>query len=569
VKSLAVLCSALLVLALPFVFRRPAPEGSWKKGDPELVIISPHSEAIRYEFGRAFSEWHEDLYGKPVRVEWRVIGGTSEITRYLKSESQHAFKAWWKRNGAEWPSGGTRALTQAYFDAEGAEPELLELRKLFRETDDASAFSTGIDLFFGGGTYDHGNAWKQGISVIPWEGGLPDRLRLSSGGRELLPVGLSGERWRGEGYYGTALSTFGIVANLDRIQDLGVEEAPDHWRDLSDPRYRGQLGLADPTKSGSMTKAFEMMIHQQCSEAVAAAGFSQEDVDRFEANLELAPQAYHDALSQGWIEGLRLVRLIGANARYFTDSASKVAIDVSTGNAAVGLAIDFYGRYQAEHQRDPSGQERMSYVTPQGGSSVSADPISLLRGAPNRSIAVRFIEYSLGEGQRLWNFAPGTPGGPERYALRRLPLRRDLYPSEDPVMRLVFEETAASNVDDLSHPRINPYVLAEEFSYRGRWTGRLFRFHRHFIRASCMDAGEELRAAWAAIQEAGGAEAVPEAMDALMAMPPGLDWKAAHGPAYGREHRMSYMRDWVIFFRAQYRKAQKLAEAAMEASPNA
>jgi ABC-type Fe3+ transport system substrate-binding protein len=33
----------------------------------------------------------------------------------------------------------------------------------------------------------------------------------------------------------------------------------------------------------------------------------------------------------------------------------------------------------------------MHYVTPAGGSSVSCDPIGLVRGAPHRELAVRFI----------------------------------------------------------------------------------------------------------------------------------------------------------------------------------
>jgi hypothetical protein len=28
-------------------------------------------------------------------MDWRVIGGTSEIGRYLESETQASFRAWW------------------------------------------------------------------------------------------------------------------------------------------------------------------------------------------------------------------------------------------------------------------------------------------------------------------------------------------------------------------------------------------------------------------------------------------------------------------------------------------
>ena len=66
---------------------------------------------------------------------------------------------------------------------------------------------------------------------------------------------------------------------------------------------------------------------------------------------------------------VRLIQRIGANARHFTDAASKVTMDVSMGDASVDLAIDFYGRYQAQCSRAPDGGERMVYITPVGGSN--------------------------------------------------------------------------------------------------------------------------------------------------------------------------------------------------------
>ncbi len=127
---------------------------------------------------------------------------------------------------------------------------------------------------------------------------------------------------------------------------------------------------------------------------------------------------------------------IGANARYFTDTSTKIPVDVSMGNAAAGLAIDFYGRYQAQTSRLPDGRDVMAYVTPAGGSGADSDPISLLRGAEHRQTAVRFIEFVLSEqGQCLWTYAPGTPGGPEKFALRRIPIRRDFFPSDIPELQ--------------------------------------------------------------------------------------------------------------------------------------
>ena len=47
-------------------------------------------------------------------------------------------------------------------------------------------------------------------------------------------------------WFGTALSSFGIVYNRDVLQHLELPE-PRTWSDLRDPRYRGWIVLADPT----------------------------------------------------------------------------------------------------------------------------------------------------------------------------------------------------------------------------------------------------------------------------------------------------------------------------------
>jgi iron(III) transport system substrate-binding protein len=572
-RNVSILLVTAAVIALPFIFRRAEPQGMWREGDPVLIVISPHNEAIRYEFGRAFSNWHRERFGTPVKVDWRIIGGTTEIMRYLEAEFVSAFRAWWLSRDGYWPAGGADMILDRKFKPgqppADASPEALaawerqrDLHAAFRGTDNPAAFGCKIDVFYGGGTYDHGKAAGEGLTVTIWPDGAPADTVATADGQELIPEALGGETWRTDAFYGTALSTFGICYNIDRLTDLGIEHPPRRWADLTDPRYVGQVGVADPTKSGSIAKAFEMIVHEQCWRAVRAAGFSQTDAAAFEDAIagtrlppgELpagVPPAYQQAIEAGWLAGMRLVQAVGANARYFTDGASKVPIDVSMGDAAAGLAIDFYGRYQAEVCRGPDGTERMFYVTPVGGSSVSADPISLLRGAEHAELARRFIAFTLSpEGQRLWNYAPGTPGGPEKFALRRLPIRRDFYPPLGDAHR-------AFTVDDLADPSVNPFTLAEQFVYHGRWTGAHFSVQRDLIRAMCLDAGDELRAAWKAILAAGGPERCPQAFALLQRMPDRpepLTWISAL--RIPREHaRLDYMRDWTRFFRDSYREA--------------
>ena len=64
------LLAALLMVALPFLFRPKSATLRWSEGDPVLVVISPHNEAIRQEFGTAFSAWHLARYGVPRCVDW-------------------------------------------------------------------------------------------------------------------------------------------------------------------------------------------------------------------------------------------------------------------------------------------------------------------------------------------------------------------------------------------------------------------------------------------------------------------------------------------------------------------
>jgi ABC-type glycerol-3-phosphate transport system substrate-binding protein len=328
-----------------------------------------------------------------------------------------------------------------------------------------------------------------------------------------------------------------------------------------------------------------MMIHQKMYQAVRAAGFADTQIAAFEKDIAdyqkkqgpaykrgdvppNVPANYQAAVERGWLDGAHLVLRIGANARYFTDSSSKVAIDVSMGDAAVGMSIDFYGRYQAQTSKGPNGNDRMVYLTPLGGSSVSSDPISLLRGAgggadtpqtrrERREVAIRFIEFVLSEeGQKLWTYRPGTPGGPEKFTLRRLPVRRDFYPSTNPILNAKHLEHLRYAADNLADPQVDPYQVGEQFTYYPRWTGQHFAFHRDLIRVMCLDAGDELKAAWRSIIDHGGPAQQLDAMKALEKLPDEITWRTAPDIPK-KQKKIDYTRNWTIFFRTTYDEARK------------
>lgn len=570
-RNALVLLALAVVVALPFWFRRPPEETDWREGDPVLVVITPHNEAIRHEFGVAFSRWHLERFGKPVKVDWRNIGGTSEIVRYLKSETVSSFRAFCERENIAWPADAESVLLAGGPAADAGHAALLDA---FRSRDDASAFGTGLDLCFGGGAIDLSGLARAGILVPVWtaEHPAPAGIFATADGREIIPAEVSGETWRAPAFYGATLSTFGICFNRDRMAAIGISEPPLHWRALGEPAWRGTVGLADPTKSGSVAKAFETILQVACRDAVERAGFLERAAE-FEDAIAAAglppgemppgvPAAYQAAVEEGWADGIRLIRRIGANARYFTDSASKVPLDVGAGNASAGVCIDFYGLFEAEIANGGRPDGAMDYATPPGESGVSADPIGRLRGAPHPELAERFVEFLLSpEGQQIWCYRVGEPGGPERYALLRSPVRRDFYPSADPGFQAEYERHREHTSRDLGTPTSDAFALASQYVYHERWSGRHFSFLRDFIRAMCLDSGQELHDAWTAICEAGGPEAVPEAMAAFEVLPRApepVDWVSSQS-VLKRLDRQLLLREWTAHFRRQYREAARLA----------
>ena len=146
------------VTALPFVFQKDTAVREWREGDPVVVVVTPMNEAIRAEYGRAFAAWHAERWGRPAKVDWRNIGGSTEIARYLESEYTSAFRAWWEGQGRKWSALAASAILDKRFKAEarpeGADEAAWEeakaAREAFRGTDDAGAFGCGLDMYFGG-----------------------------------------------------------------------------------------------------------------------------------------------------------------------------------------------------------------------------------------------------------------------------------------------------------------------------------------------------------------------------------------------------------------------------------
>lgn len=480
-----IILSLITVVALPFVLRTKE-HTTIGKADDTVVIITPHNEAIRHEYSQGFAEWYQRRTGRTVTIDWRVIGGTSEITRFLESEYVSSFQHHWTQTLDRPWSIDVQAAFANHRLPKDAAPEARAARQAFLESD----VSCGIDVFFGGGSFDFIRQANAGRIV---DSGLM-RRHPEWFNDQVIPAEFTGEPYLDKQgrWLGAVLSSYGMLYNFDSLRRLGIDQPPRQWDDIADPRYEGEVALCDPTKSSSIAKAFENVIQQnmyrEWDRLVRETGRPRAELEK-------------EAVRAGWERGLRLLQRIGANARYFTDSSQKPPIDVLHGNSAVGMCIDFYGRYQEESASQRSGEKRLGYFSPPDGTVLSPDPIALLRGAPNREVAIAFMEYVLSmDGQKLWNFKVGTEGGPGRFALRRLPIRRDFYAQEE-------WKTLRSD------PEVSPYAGDNPLIYNQAWTsGDTFRAMAFVIRVMCLDTHPELVAAWREIIKAG----MPE--DALAVM---------------------------------------------------
>jgi len=225
----------------------------------------------------------------------------------------------------------------------------------------------GVDIFFGGGTDNYlrlsNNGWLHSYK-------LPEtQLTQMTQSFQGIPLYDAEHQW-----YGAALSSFGIMYNEELREMLSLPKVS-AWQDLGDVALLGKIGAADPRESGSAHMVYEIILQ-----------------------------------TLGWEEGFALLTKIGGNVRGFSAGANAIPTDVVAGQVIYGLAIDFY----AYGQIAVVGADKIKYVVPGDGAVVNADPIAILKGAPNLPVAQKFLEFVLSENaQKLWMLRDTDSEGPK------------------------------------------------------------------------------------------------------------------------------------------------------------
>ncbi len=359
--------------------------------------------------------------------------------------------------------------------------------------------SFDLDVFFGGGVPDHELAAGKGYLEAP---NLPAEIVAAIPPQIAGVVNYSDKRL----WYGSALSAFGVLIN---VKALGAQNLPpiQTWADLADPKYYGWLVVADPRKSSSVRVSYELILQQY-----------------------------------GWEKGWPMLMQIGANSRLVVDSSSAIPNEVGGGNAIAGPCIDFYGYARVAESNDGS----LIYMNPQGGSAITPDPISLLRKAPHRELAEKFIAFVLSEaGQKLWALPVGAPGGPTEHALHRMPIRRDVCDQLEGKMTVR-----------------NPYKEAEAGTFR-KVDGELQAARNvvlsELFGAAIVDQHDDARSAWKAMIDGGMRRDAVEEWSRLPFTEKELLTLDKQLQLNDREKRR-LTRDWADVFKKKFERVRQLAK---------
>ena len=384
--------------------------------------------------------------------------------------------------------------------------------------------SIGIDIFFGGGTDNYLRLSNMGwlhAYKLP-EAQLEQMMQSFQG----IPLYDAKHQW-----YGAALSSFGIMYNEELREILQLPKAA-AWQDLGDFAPLGRIGAADPRESGSAHMVYEIILQ-----------------------------------TVGWEEGFALLTKIGGNVRGFSAGANAIPTDVVAGQVIYGLAIDFY----AYGQIAVVGADKIKYVVPADGAVVTADPIAILKGAPNLPVAQKFLEFVLSEdGQKLW-------------MLRNKPTKAQLTEAENDPQKLQMlnkitdpegpEWKGGLNrasvlpglYDTLGERCIvpNPFALeVPPFQYNSDKGGDRWSIVNDLFGVLIIDSHKDLVNAWKAIRKCKDPAKREAAIAVLTKMPiteeeamqmATVDWK---DPSIRNEK----IKEWGQFAKEKFKEARNLAK---------
>ncbi len=204
----------------------------------------------------------------------------------------------------------------------------------------AEAQRPQFDVWFGGTGDPHMVAFREGLTEFykprSWND-LREDLRKAVG----------------ETYIPLYTGAIGFVVNPQVLERRGLPE-PKRWADLGDPRYKGLIAMPDPNTSGTGYTILATLV-----------------------------QIY------GEEQAFRLLAKIHRNVAQYTRSGAAPGQLAGRGDVAIAILFAHDGVKFAKE-----GFPLKVYF-PLEGTGYEIGGLSLVKGAPNREAAIRFIEWAL------------------------------------------------------------------------------------------------------------------------------------------------------------------------------
>lgn len=354
--------------------------------------------------------------------------------------------------------------------------------------------TSGVDIFWGGGTAVFMDLSKENYL---------DKYKLPDNLKKQVPAELAGIPLydKGETWYASALSSFGMFTNK-KIMKFERLPDPKSFRDLANPAFLGNISNADPRRSGSANTMNAIIIQ-----------------------------------TEGWAKGWELLTELAGNTRSFTHSSTDPIKAVVSGDVAVAMAIDFY----ALAKIGDLGADNLGFTLPSGQSVLDPDPIAILKGAPNRKAAERFVDFVLSaEGQKILLLPKGAPGGPRNASLGRMAVNKQAY-----------DETEKTRIY-----KINPFTQKGFIKMDLEQAAKLQRVFNDLTGAMLVDTHDDLKKAWAKISKGGKVDAAKLSEFAKMPVTEEEFYKLID-KWEDEVFRNQTLNGWVSFAKSKYKNLQQ------------
>jgi ABC-type Fe3+ transport system substrate-binding protein len=380
--------------------------------------------------------------GLPVLASDKIVI-ISPHRQSIQNEYIPAFKEWYQKKFST-------DVNVEWLDQGGSNDDVKFLLAKFKTNPNTS----GVDVFWGGGSTTHTEIANAKIA---------DKIALPAPIASQVPTDLGGYTLRNkEGtYISQALSSFGIFFNR-AILKLEKLPEPTTWEDLGNIRFRDKINLTDSRKSGTASIQNHIMLE-----------------------------------SLGWDKGMELLHRLAGNAKNFATTSSDPIKAIVSGDIVATPSIDFY----ALAKIGDLGADKLGFTLPEGKTIIEGDPITILKGAPNRKVADRFVEYIFStEGQMLLMLPKGSPGGPKVNTLGRLAVNTEAYKLSE-----------GKRVNTL-----NPFTAKGFLKYDSDSAAKVRKVLDDLLGATMIDCHKDLREAWGRVLKAG---AKPADVAAFAKMP--------------------------------------------------